>query len=459
VFNKLYRSDDRFEVAFIISVDAHEDESPSRRYPGFLGDPKERGIAIYPFAPFQHHLTNESIEKCVFAPCCITSGLYLFLAAQSLAAGCSVLSHSLESTQTPASKVVVSFFADTQFDELILFQVLAHYRECHHRPAAVFFATIEALTVFQYFCAERGLSPRFSHTVFPKSSPRGDDGELFSRLVTQCGRHESRLWRRLHELDYPLIFVFDADAFKAQRSPGADTYDLLVHVAFNMLPCFFQSHLIIYACDDFTFSPKADIAQHPGSVLLRQADVVLVAQLRGAEFSPADRIQAFVGTEKTIAAFNLQYGVPTETVRQGDRRVLLLDDFYPAMRCNAAKSISKFLAKSFGMTPIKRNARPAGTKPIFSEPAERLWPALVLPDRPGRLAHLIESVVRLEQDKYDAIVSAAAPLDQEVKKTLKPVVQFTFGFVQAQQPNCVPGIGCPTRALKLPELAFDASAK
>jgi hypothetical protein len=190
IFNKLYRSDDRFEVSFFLNLDPEDTDSSNRRYPPVLcGPSNERGIPIFAFAPLQHRLVDQAVEKCIFASSCVTSSHYLFLAAQCLAAGCSVTSHSLHSTQTPPSKPLVSFFADTQFDLLVLLRLLAFYRGVWgYKPAAVFSATGEVLRAMQSYLSDH---PR-PDSRFCFVCKSGNDA-FFQRLGRQAGLHERRV--------------------------------------------------------------------------------------------------------------------------------------------------------------------------------------------------------------------------------------------------------------------------
>jgi hypothetical protein len=48
-------------------------------------------IKIIPVAKYQSYLLNNKIEKCALSHYCVTSSLYLNIAAQCLAAGCTVI--------------------------------------------------------------------------------------------------------------------------------------------------------------------------------------------------------------------------------------------------------------------------------------------------------------------------------------------------------------------------------
>jgi hypothetical protein len=443
IFNKLYRSDDRFEVAFFLNLDPEDSDCSTRKYPANLcGASNERGIPIFPFAPFQHSLVDQAVEKCIFASSCVTSNHYLFLAAQCLAAGCSVTSHSLQSTQTPPSKPLVSFFADTQFDLLILLRLLAFYRDgCGYKPAAVFSATGEVLRAMQsYFSDHPRPDTRFCFVCKSK------DDAFFQLLLPQAGMHEQRVWDGLLSEQYPVIFVCDADTF---QGGVCDECDLFVHVGFNSLLCFFQSHLLVYACDDFTF--REDVAQHPSAVILRQAQLIILAQVADAAESVA-RIRRFVGEDPNIVVVPISVTEPRYAQHWRDKKVLLLDDYYPTTRCNAVASIAAHLASKYGMLPAKP-ARGMTKNPLYYEPTEKDWPALIVPDRRARITSMIEEMVKPFTDLYDGILSAA--ITRIETAGLKPVLQFAFRLPHGvTDSESVAGLGFSKHLLNLPPQAF-----
>lgn len=123
IFNKLYRSDDCFEVSFFLNLDQKDTDSSNRRYPPVLcGPSNERGIPIFAFAPFQHRLVDQAVEKCIFVrdeqrlpfSCCPMSrcGLFghftqsAFDADSAAEAACFLLrGHAIQSTRSAASSI------------------------------------------------------------------------------------------------------------------------------------------------------------------------------------------------------------------------------------------------------------------------------------------------------------------------------------------------------------------
>jgi hypothetical protein len=435
IFNTLYRSDDRFEVHCFFSIDPNDCPFVDRYPPTLSGPSYTSGIPIYHDNPFQQRLIDNKIERCLFTSSCVTSSLYLFLAAQCLAANCSVVSLSLESTQQPPQKPLVSFFADTQFDGQILFKLLSHYRKnLKAKPAVVFPASLSLI------------------------SPNRDEGLQFltarnqaelERIWAYSGNHERQLWKDLILANYQLFFVFDSEGFQ-NHSLSDTTFDMVVFVGFNTLPCFFQSHLIVYACDDFTFGPE--ITQHPSSILCKQADVIIVAELRGTNVS--DALRNFVGRGTHIHTFSVSFkaGYPKDL---GMRRVLLVDDGYPVIKCNAVDSISKYIAEQAKLRPIELKGGGgggggrSGKSPVYYEPTERDWPALIMPDRLEQITQLLEGEQIGEEMNYDLVLLTISG-DVNLGQRRKPFVQVKFDCERLELPE---------EALRLPPAAFVRRSK
>jgi hypothetical protein len=255
--------------------------------------------------------------------------------------------------------------------------------------------------------------------------------EDLERVWAYSGGHERRLWLELITAGYRLFFIYDADAFQsdAARDPS---FDMIVFVGFNSLPCFFQSHLTVYACDDFTFGP--DIAQHPSSVLCRQADVIVVAELRGPTVTEAIRQFA---TGSHVHSFSVLFSArKPRNIGQG--RVLLFDDGYPVIRCNAVDSMSRHIAEHAELRPIalpptRDGDRLVGQSPVYYEPTERHWPALIIPDRPEEATRVLEAAFADDHD-YDLVLSATS-WTLDVGKRPKPFVQVTFDCSRLELPK------------------------
>ena len=427
VFQTIYKSDDRFEVLFFIDVSLDR-KCSMNKYPAELSGPGyPSGIHIIRQNPFQNTLTDKKIEKCVFSPFCVTSSMYLYLAAQCLAAECTVITHALETTRIPPPKALVSFFADTQFHSDFLLFLLDHYISQKLKPLVVFPAPLES---FGCDLAKDGL-----YMIARNPSEVGS-------LTYMAGNHEKQMCERIiHKC--PICYAFDLEQFAADSLSHA-AFDLIVFVGLNSLPCFFQSHLVVYACDDFTFGE--DMTHHPSFVLLQQADVILVAGMKGEETAARISEQTEAQTVQVLVEFTGK-----DQCCYRDRPVLLLDDWYSVFRCNAVSSISLFLAQRFGMKPIATTdfggiEKWTAVSPIYGEPTEKHWPALVVPDRSEDVTVFADmcSKVLTEKEIECKVIVSSTPLPQGFNVNGIPLMMFTFNLK----------MDIPQDVLNLPPAAF-----
>lgn len=418
LFNTVYRSDDRYEVICFVDIrspNVPDNLKPGGLYPAFYaGSLYPQGIVIIRKSPFQNEIKESTIEKCIFAPSCVTSCQYLYLAAQCMAAQSSVISPSLELTRLPPPKPLVSFFSDTQFDIPILMHLLDTYKKSS--------GTTKPVVIMP------GPLQLFS------SITKGHEGVNFILLKNQADynqyssyltRHQQEMCNKLLLSKYSIYFVYDFEQFSTEQY-RTDTFNLIVFVGFNSLPCYFNSHLVVYACDEFTFPD--DISEHPSSVLCRQADIILYAEIIPspekisalATFSACDKI---VPIQISYKAKNIDC-YPKKTA-------LLVDDTYPTRQCNAARSISKFLAETSHMKPLPLPSESeainvVSDSPIYGEPTEKNWPAIILPESDSGVTIFNEQILN-DYSGYDLIVSTTNEprgLKPPTKQT--PIMQFSF---------------------------------
>ncbi|KAH0791574.1 GTPase [Histomonas meleagridis] len=407
IFNTIYRSDDRYEVQFFLSFEKICDKTTTT-YPKSLSGPLyPSGIKIIKYCPFQNYL-NET-KQCIFSSACVTSSLYLYLAAQCLASECTVVSHSLEQTQLQPTKALVSFFSDTQFDIPILIKILSIYRESKHKPIVVIPGLVS-------FFPRKTETPDF---IQIKNQSQFDEHKFCFDGHTQA------MCSALLSRNYEIYIVFDFGSFshEALRLRN-DVCDMICFVGFNSLPCFFSSHLLIYAFDDFTFGD--DITHHPSTITAQQADVVIQVNISGSSKHPA--FQALETESVSVVQVSASFSAKNDSCYP-NRNCVLVDDKYPTSICNAEKSISAFLADHFHIKPVKiENAHKIQTvadSPIYGEPTEKDWPALILPDNEADVSVFCQNALP-PQDKYDVIVSSANETFSFAKQAPKPVLEFKF---------------------------------
>ena len=338
LFNRLYRSDDRYEVVCFFSLNSPLDYDNIPKLtlypPKLAGGLYHLGITIYTTYPYKAALlgkdkNKQPFEKCIFSPLCITSGQYLYLAAQFIAMDCSVISNSLELTRLQPPKAFVSFFSDTQFDIQVLSMMLKTFKDKGNKPIIAMAGPLQVLANNDAAC---------NYFLVNKKSD-------FENYKKYFNRHIQETCEKLLLEKYQIFFIYDFEQFSSDVQRN-DNFDLIVFVGFNSLPCYFESHLLVYACDEFTFG--SDISEHPSSVLLKQADVILYAHLGSDE--PVQQIKDKADSNAKIATFNVSFSAQNQSYYQG-KTALLIDDSYPTRQCNAANSVSKYLAEFFNMKP------------------------------------------------------------------------------------------------------------
>lgn len=422
LFNRMYKSDDRYEVICFFSLNTPIDYDNIPKMvlypPNLAGDLYRSGIPVYNTYPYKTALKNhnQSLEKCIFSPLCVTSGQYLYLAAQFIAMDCSVISNSLEMTQVQAPKALVSFFSDTQFDIPILLKMLKNFKENRYKPVIAMAAPLQHIP-------NRESKNNYFFLVNKRSE--------FDNYKHYFNRHIRDTCEKLILEKYQIYFIYDFEQFSSEVQRN-DLFDLIVFVGFNSLPCYFKSHLLVYACDEFTFGD--DISEHPSSVLVKQADVVLYAHLQSDESS--QKFIDFANKDAKVVCFNVSFSAKNQSSYKG-KTALLIDDSYPTRHCNAAKSISKFLAEFSKMKPLilpqQRIIRVADS-PIYGEQSENEWPALILPETsPGVAKFNANKVAQFEN--YDVIVSSTSSPCGIQPKIGIPLLQFSFDVKLNSMPS------------------------
>jgi len=143
-----------------------------------------------------------------------------------------------------------------------------------------------------------------------------------------------------------------------------------------------------------------------------------------------------------------------------NKSVLLLDDFYPTTQCNAVESISAFVAREYECIPVEIPREDPGLhrSPIYYEPTERNWPALIIPDTGPDITAFVAREIEPRRAKIHGIVSSAFDgfrIDGEMR-----VLQLGFALVPGKtDENAVEGLGFPKDYVRLPPGAFVRHSK
>ena len=416
VFNVIYKSDDRYDVIFFLDID----EEPTSDFP--TRNPKCKKYQFYnslvytdgiPIIPYSANLltilTDKGIKKCIFTPCCLTSSLYLHLAAQAMAAGALVYTHKLDDTLISPPKALVSYYADTQFDGDILIQIINRYIEMGNKPAIVF----------------GGMESELESISKENGKQKGNafiqikNGNQLQKHIG-LDLHTFRLFERLITLNISIFVVFDFEQF-ATESQLDNSYDLIIFAGFNSLPCFFSSHLTIYACDDFTFGK--DVTEHPSYVLLKNSDVILYCGIESSQIPESLEKAAY--SAKIVP---IEMGIVAKDIALfRNKSAVLVDDAYPVIQCNATRSISEYIALHYQMRPIDIGTTPKQFPTLLSEPSHHKWNALICPDSNNN--HSLEHKLNQLQN-YDVVLSTTSrPLKVNINQKQKAfILQVNFTF-------------------------------
>ena len=384
IFNTIYRNDDRYEIVFFINTDINSPQTKTIKYPPNLsGTLYQQGIPIIKNAQFKSFLKDKDVTKCIFSHYCVTSGNYLNLAAQCLAAGCQVVSHNLDLTKLTPPKPLISFFSDTQFDYFILKKITETYKAMKFKPMCLFFGGATGVSGSPFIIYK-------DLATFEKNN------------IEVLGDHKMTICKELLKNDIPIAFIYDCEAFCLAMTQDEDS--ILIAVGFNMLPCFFRSHLQIYSFDDSTFGDE--ISQHSSAIIAQQSDIIIYCPLGVPDdlsrFKHQKDGRKFITLPVTYSTGGFNYASGTDQ----PLKALLVDDPYPANICTAVHSLSEKLAKEHFKVEVIQP--PSDTTPtiasIYCEKTEAEWPALIMPDKaPNELEDFIKTI---QEFPCDLIISS-----------------------------------------------------
>lgn len=409
LFNRLYRSDDRYEVICFFELHhlkSYDSFQYLTWYPmKFTGD-LYQGINICHSIPYKQ--AHKPLDKVIFSPSALTSPQYLYSVAEFTSMDASVVTHSLECTRLPPPKALVSFFSSTQFDIPILSKMLQIYKEMGANPVIVM-----PCPLYPFSSKENDVDPFF---LIRNTS------EFEQRQYYFNNRHELEMIKMLLDNKYMIYFVCDFEEFSSEAMKS-DDFDMIVFVGSNLLPCFFESHLVVFACDDFTFGDE--ITVHPSFILCQQADVIIYAHLgspdSGKQIKEKSGASNFVSVPVKYSAKNSNC-YPRKVA-------LLVDDSYPTHVCHSSRSISQFLATSFNMVPYDMTQNVSTdldeAEVIYGAPTDKNWPANILPETAVGVTNFNEN--RLKNLKnYDIVVSSTStPCGLKPPSPIQ-VMQFVF---------------------------------
>lgn len=402
IFNTVYRNDDRFEILFFFNPLINGVFNQNTKYPPNLAGPiYPNGIHILNIVKFQSYLTTYKVEKCIFSHQLVSSGSYLNFAAQCLAAGCQVISHNLDLTRLTPPKPLVSYFSDTQFDYEILKKIIDTYTK-----------NMKLMPIVAFFGPLSGLSG--------EPFKRFNDAGNFVRSKFILDDHTRTMCENILQSGIPISFIYDFDKF-CQAAVRDNSFDMIIHVGFNSLPCFFKSHLQIYSCDEFTFPD--DISHHSSSIITEQSDVIIYAYLK----SP-DGIKKFKHKTDTrkFTTVNINFSLPS-SIQPTSKPVIIVDDPYPTKTCTAVSSISQYIAEHMALKVVEppKTNDPNMIGSIYFEPTEKEWPAMIIPESidTNGITQFVDTVNKIDAD---LVISSAQKPPPPKALDGKSLIQVKF---------------------------------
>ncbi len=410
-FNRVYRDNDQFEVVAFTATQISG--IANRRYPPSLaGVLYAKGIPIVEEAQLETLCRRENIEQVVFSYSDVTHAEVMHLASRVLAAGADFLLLGPERTMIQAKVPVIAISAvrtgcgksqTTRWLSKLLRQRGLRVAVIRHP--------------MPYGDLERQIVQRFATVV---------DLDATDCTVEEREEYEPHLAAGnvvYAGVDYQLIVS------KAQQEA-----DLILWDGGNNDFPFLRPDLHIVLVDPLR--PGHETTHHPGEVVLRMADIVVVAKVDAAADADVQRVIETVRqvNPKAIVVRGkspIQLESP-EIVR--DRRVLVVEDgpttTHGGMSYGAGY-IAATRAKAAEIVDPRRFAVPE-IAAIYEQ-----YPHIgsVLPAMgyfPKQLEALQETINRADVD----IVVAATPIDlAALIEVNKPVVRARYEYAEADEPG------------------------
>ena len=388
VFNMLYKNDDRYKVLFFINSDLSTHIPNLKKYEKITIIPKPNCIS---------DIQGKSIEKVVLAPCNLVQGNFMNMTALYMSANFNVISHPFEQLQLSPPKPLISFFADTQFASPIFCQILKLYLDIKAKPIVVF--------------------PMPRKMICDNQNPYIKVTDKTN--LTDLEKCEYELCRDICELNVPIFFVVDFPQFNKDIARD-DTFNLIFFVGFRSMPCFYSSHFLIYACDDFTFG-EGDIDDHPSSVICREmANVIFYCHMKKDDIS-LNKLKEY--SSVPIVQLDVKFHANKSHCFQ-NLPVIPFDDPYPCL-CNCQESMATWIATQFNMKPI--DMRPYKDKnpyTFFYEPIQLDLPSMMHPSS-YELSYFPDVANKVKENVKDLYVLTTAMEPSKIEN-VKEVVEVKF---------------------------------
>jgi len=337
-------------------------------------------------------------DKYIFSANSLRSNSFLHLNSVCLSQGYDTIVEPFQITQLSPPKALISIFGDTQFLPIIMESILGIYQKIGAKPVAVFPMPLSFIR-----------ADEFAPVIYLMNIKEFDECPI---KLDEC---QLELCRSIINCNVPVIFVLDFIQF-CKESKHDSHYDLIFFMGYNTVPCFFSSHLFIYACDDFTFGECFD--DHPSSSICQQSDMIMLCSLKNDD--TAERLAKFANTN--VISIPVRFYAKNQDCYV-NKSILPIDDPYPSLLCGSFLSMSCWIASHFYMKPIVPYCPIdacdiSGVTLGFDEPKTSISYPLYLLNYGAFMDQIRKS------PSYDIIVSSTLkPIKLEIPKVL---LQFSF---------------------------------
>ena len=409
VFNTVYREDPSVEVVGFTATQIPE--ISDRRYPVELAGPHHpEGLPIFDESGLEDLVVAHGVDEVAFAYSDVTHDHVMHLASRALAAGADFVLHGPRSTQLESSKPVIA--------------ITAVRTGCGKSQIARWISR---------YLRERGIRAAALRHPMPYGDLRMERvqrfGSLQDILDAGCTAEERE------EYEPHVAFgntVFAGVDYAAILAAAEEESDLIVWDGGNNDFPFIRPDLSIVVVD--ALRPDHLTTHHPGEMVLRSADVVIVNKVDAA--SP-DQVGTALAGVAAIAphATVVQVASPValDEAAVVGRKVLVVEDGPTTTHGGMSSGAGLTAALAAGATIVDPRTSAA---PLIAE-TYAAYPHLgpVLP----AVGYFPEQIAALEQTINDSdadVVVAGTPIDLNALIEVRmPVVRARYEFADASTPT------------------------
>lgn len=408
VFNTVYRDDPGVEVVGFTATQIPE--ISGRRYPPELAGPHHpAGIPIFEEVRLADLVAAHGVDEVAFAYSDVTHGHVMHLASRALAAGPDFVLHGPGSTQLESEKPVIA--------------ITAVRTGCGKSQVARWMSR---------YLRDKGIRAAALRHPMPYGDLRLERvqrfGSLQDILDAGCTAEERE------EYEPHVAFgntVFAGVDYAAILAAAEEEADVIVWDGGNNDFPFIRPDLSIVVVD--ALRPTHLTTHHPGEMVLRSADIVIVNKVDAASPDQVATVLAGVSSIAPRATVVKAASPVTLEGEVGGKRVLVVEDGPTTTHGGMASGAGLTAAVAAGATVVDPRESAA---PLIAE-TYAAWPHLgpVLP----AVGYFPEQIAALEQTINDSdadVVVAGTPIDLTALIDVRiPVVRARYEFSDVGTPT------------------------